>query len=222
MKQKIARRYSVPKKYKVKEIFGPTIQGEGRHAGLGVVFLRFAGCNKWSGREADRAKSVCHFCDTDFVGGDSLTAEEIYQKIKAINPRSFPVVISGGEPMLQLDKELVDVLRVFELHLETNGSICIDEKLGDLQWVIEHVTVSPKQPFKETKVKNADSLKLLYPYLPVVDPQSFLDDGLYGDYYLQPIDDENYERNLEDANNIVQNNSKLRLSLQTHKIIGVE
>ncbi len=111
------------KTYRVKSIFGPTLQGEGSFSGTCTLFLRFAGCNRWSGLEKDRAKSFCKFCDTDFREGESLTAEKIVERLDALGgPKR--VVITGGEPTLQLDFELLSRLKAsgYETHLETNGS----------------------------------------------------------------------------------------------------
>ena len=167
------------KRYKVKEIFGPTIEGEGSKAGEVVLFLRLSGCNRWSGKEEDRADSICHFCDTDFFGGELLERETIVERLRErgeqyykdkdgneAHPRMFQlrVVISGGEPTLQMDYLLLRLLKEsnFLIYVETNGSRRIDPKTLDL---IDHLVVSPKQSEQLTKIKVCDDLKLLYPYL---------------------------------------------------------
>lgn len=207
------------KRYQVKSIFGPTLQGEGSHAGTCVVFLRLAGCNRWTGLEKDREKSFCKFCDTDFRGGEPKTSEEI---LSALNALSGPkrVVITGGEPTLQLDRELLSTLRHggYEIHLETNGS----RALGELHTLIDHVTMSPKQAVANTRIERCDDLKILFPLSNhLVTPEAF------GSFpakrkYLQPVMDEAYERNLKQTIERVYQSPEWRLSLQTHKILGVE
>jgi len=116
------------KKYLVKEIFGPTIQGEGSYTGQACLFLRFSGCNKWSGRPEDKPNSICSFCDTDFVGGERMDSKEIIRRLGEIRGDIEILVLSGGEPALQVDEALCKELSEagFELHIETNGS----KKLG--------------------------------------------------------------------------------------------
>lgn len=207
-------------KYKVKEIFGPTIQGEGYWSGSAVVFLRLTGCNKWSGRAEDKASSICSFCDTDFVGGDSLTADQIVEKLKALSEDVRHLVISGGEPLLQLDRALCIALRKegFYISIETNGS----KPLGELNGLIDHVTMSPKQPPKETKLEYCDDLKILYPF---ISPQITLES--FGDFkhtraYLQPIDDPDKSLNTFRAIQAIYKNSKVLLGVQLHKILEVK
>lgn len=207
------------KRYQVKSIFGPTLQGEGSYAGTCVVFLRFAGCNRWTGREKDREKSFCKFCDTDFRGGEPKTAEEI---LSALNALAGPkrVVITGGEPTLQLDRELLSTLRQggYEIHLETNGS----RALGELHTLIEHVTMSPKQTLAETKLERCDDLKILFPLSNhLVTPEAFSSFPAKHKY-LQPVMDDVYESNLRQTIERVYQTPEWRLSLQTHKILGVE
>lgn len=207
------------KTYKIKSIFGPTLQGEGTHAGTCVLFLRFAGCNRWTGLEQDREKSFCRFCDTDFRGGESLTAAQILHKLGALNgPRR--VVLTGGEPTLQLDGDLLRELKHegYEIHLETNGSRAI----GELRGLIDHITMSPKQLRDATALESCDDLKLLYPL-----PDSGVTLEEFGSFpckrkYLQPVMDQNYEGNLRATVCRIYGNPEWRLSLQTHKIVGVE
>lgn len=207
------------KRYQVKSIFGPTIQGEGSNTGTCVVFLRLAGCNRWSGLEQHRDKSFCKFCDTDFRGGQPKTSNEI---LDALNALSGPkrVVITGGEPTLQLDLELLCALRNggYEIHLETNGS----KALGELHQLIHHVTMSPKQPVNETKLERCDDLKILFPLLnPLVTPEAFSSFESKRKY-LQPVMDQDYEINLKKTVEKIYQLPEWRLSLQTHKILGVE
>lgn len=207
------------KTYQVKSIFGPTIQGEGSHVGTCVLFLRLAGCNRWSGLEKDREKSFCRFCDTDFRGGKPMTAVEIATALDELaGPRK--IVITGGEPTLQIDENLLRTLREygFEIHLETNGS----KALGDLHSLIDHVTMSPKQQRAQTKLERCDDLKLLFPLpSPFVLPDDFADFPAK-QRFLQPISEVGYEQNLQGAIEFIQQRPGWRLSLQTHKIIGVE
>lgn len=219
------------KTYRVKEIFGPTLQGEGTHAGRAVIFLRFAGCNKWNGRKESKPNSVCYYCDTDFTGGEKMTAVEIEQAIVDLAEKhghvyalgNYHVVISGGEPMMQLDEGLAELLsRQHFLHLETNGSIPISPLINRH---LKHVTVSPKQPWSETKVRYAEALKLLFPYLGTTGSLVSLDSFHQfkaGEIFIQPIVDETYEANLKGAIRECLNNPHVRLSLQQHKILGLQ
>nr|BFD67527.1 7-carboxy-7-deazaguanine synthase [Bdellovibrio sp. HAGR004] len=207
------------KTYQVKSIFGPTIQGEGSHVGTCVLFLRFAGCNRWSGLEKDRARSFCRFCDTDFRGGNPMTAQGI---AAALNDLSGPktVVITGGEPTLQIDKDLLLTLREngFAIHLETNGS----KSLGELLPLIDHVTMSPKQGRAQTKLESCDDLKILFPLSdPLVTPDAFSDFPAK-QKFLQPIAEDGYEINRDETLAFIFRRPEWRLSLQTHKILGVE
>lgn len=207
------------KTYMVKSTFGPTIQGEGTYAGTVVKFLRFAGCNKWSGKEEDRAKSVCWYCDTDFRGGDKVTADQIVERLNALGA-CRRVVISGGEPSLQVDKELLEKLIAadYEIHMETNGS----KDIGDLAGMFTHITCSPKQPRDQTKLKYAHDFKLLWPPpLPEMTMASFYTFNA-DSFYLQPLWTEKYDVNLKDAVKTVLENPEWKISVQTHKIIGVE
>lgn len=206
------------KKYAIAEIFGPTIQGEGMHAGKVVSFLRFAGCNKWSGLEKDKHNSICKFCDTDFKVKERLTASEILQRFKEIG--CSIIVVSGGEPLLQLDALLTMTLNRegFRLHIETNGSIKIPFEIAPY---INHVCCSPKQSWEETKLTWCDELKLLYPPInEEITIENFA--GMPSKTtYLQPVHDENYKENVkETVNKCIKTGANL--SLQLHKIIGVK
>lgn len=208
------------KTYRVKSIFGPTLQGEGSHAGTCTMFLRFAGCNRWTGLEKDRENSFCKFCDTDFRGGEPMTAEEIVMKLNELSPSVKRVVMTGGEPSLQVDRELMHALRFngYEVHLETNGS----RALGEIAAMFDHITMSPKQSREETKLEWCDDLKILYP-LPnsPVTPEAF-DTFPTEHRFLQPVMDKDYVGNLRATICRIYGNPRWRLSLQTHKIVGVE
>ena len=220
------------KTYKVKEIFGPTLQGEGSRAGMPCVFVRLSGCNKWNGKAKDKSKSTCFFCDTDFLGGDKLTADEIAEKVHEIfsmsdysNKSRRWVVVSGGEPLLQVDPPLLRRLKYdWKTHvaIETNGTVEVGRELRSL---IDHLTVSPKDKIDDLKMTEADDLKVLFPYI----NSSRSDDWRRGfvakNYFLQPINFTNeinskaVERGVEE---VIRIGSPWKLSLQQHKIIGVE
>jgi 7-carboxy-7-deazaguanine synthase len=207
--------------YSVKEIF-KTLQGEGRHAGRPAVFCRFAGCNLWSGREQDRAKAVCTFCDTDFVGTDGTrggkfkTAEALAGEIGDVWGEGRDgrfVVLTGGEPLLQVESELIDALHAqgFEIAVETNGTL---EAPAGIDWVC----VSPKAgaPLRQT---SGDELKLVY-------PQTGLDPGEltgldFKHYWLQPMDGPDLAGNTQAAVDYCLAHPQWRLSVQTHKLIGI-
>ena len=207
--------------YSVKEIF-LTVQGEGGQAGRPAVFMRFAGCNLWTGREQDRAGAVCTFCDTDFVGTDGpgggkfRTPDALADAVATTwragdGPRL--VVCTGGEPLLQLDAALIDALhaRGFEIAVETNGTI---EAPAGIDWIC----VSPKAdaPVAQTR---GHELKLVYPQ-PGVDPARF--EGLdFERFYLQPMDGPARDANTQAAVAYCLSHPRWRLSVQTHKYIGV-
>ncbi len=206
--------------YSVKEIF-LTVQGEGGQTGRAAVFLRFAGCNLWSGREEDRADAVCTFCDTDFVGADGegggkfatpqALAAAVGRAWKGGAPRL--VVCTGGEPLLQLDPPLIEALHAqgFEIAVETNGTI---EAPAGLDWIC----VSPKADAKVVQSRGQE-LKLVYPQAGV-DPEAFA--GLdFERFYLQPMDGPDREANTRAAMAYCLERPRWRLSLQTHKLIGV-
>ena len=204
--------------YGVKDIFGPTIQGEGFHTGRPVKFLRFAGCNRWSGLLKDQPQSICSFCDTDFVGGQSLTARSILEILEKI-PGPRRLVISGGEPSLQLDVELLEKLKNknYEIYVETNGS----KDLSELSPHLDHITVSPKQSLEETKIQKAHDLKLLFPFLTKDISARGFEKFKAQNRYVQPIWNEHYGHNLKGAIKFVYTHPQWKLSLQTHKLIGV-
>jgi 7-carboxy-7-deazaguanine synthase len=207
--------------YQVKEIFY-TLQGEGANAGTPAVFCRFAGCNLWSGREQDRATAKCRFCDTDFVGVDGVgggqfqTADDLARACRAAcTARAGPamVVLTGGEPMLQVDDDLIDALhaRGFSIAIETNGTLAVPDG-------IDWVCVSPKagQPLVQI---SGDELKLVY-------PQAGADPALYAalDFehrFLQPMDGPDRASNTAAAIAYCKANPPWRLSVQTHKVLGI-
>ena len=207
------------RKYSVHNIFGPTIQGEGGMTGTVCHFIRLSGCNMWDGRPETRAASTCPFCDTDFYSHTLMSAETIVEQLDALNRKGW-VTISGGEPALQLDQNLVDTLHKagYLVALETNGTKEIKAKVG-------YVTVSPKLPSKQTIVVNCDTLKLLYPHSnPLIRPEYF-DHINAQDKYLQPIDTGNDQENKIIIQRTIDKLYELdgwRLSLQTHKYVGVE
>jgi 7-carboxy-7-deazaguanine synthase len=205
--------------YAVKEIF-LTLQGEGGQAGRAAVFCRFAGCNLWSGREADRATAVCNFCDTDFVGVDGegggrfKTARALAEAVAAQwrgAAKDRLVVCTGGEPLLQIDEPLVDALHAagFSIAVETNGVIAAP---AGLDWIC----VSPKAALAQT---TGQELKLVYPQAGV-DPARFeaLD---FERFSLQPMDGPDREANTRAAIAYCLTHPHWRLSVQTHKYLGL-
>ena len=207
--------------YSVKECF-LTLQGEGMQAGRRAVFLRFAGCNLWSGREQDRASAQCNFCDTDFVGTDGpgggkfagadALAEQVLETWgEAAGERL--VVITGGEPMLQLDRPLIDALhsRGFRIAVESNGTLAAAEG-------IDWLCVSPKAGTKVVQ-RSGDELKLVWPQQGI-DPGE-LEHWDFRHFLVQPMDCEHREQALEAAIRLVMARPQWRLSLQTHKLIGL-
>jgi len=215
--------------YTVKELF-PTLQGEGAHTGRAAVFCRFTGCNLWSGREEDRATAVCQFCDTDFVGFDGdgggkfETANDLADAIEKAwlstqaGPQQRYVVFTGGEPLLQLDKDLIDVLhhKGFELAIETNGTLKVP--VG-----VDWVCVSPKAG-ADLVVLQADEIKLVIPQSGHQNLENLLARFEKMDYrhrYLQPMDGAQLAENTQLAIQLCQKRPLWRLSMQTHKIIGI-
>lgn len=207
--------------YSVKEIYY-TLQGEGQHAGRPAVFLRFAGCNLWSGREEDRYKAICQFCDTDFWGTDGLnggkypTAQHLVAQVNALFPshsQNKYVVCTGGEPMLQLDTDLVQAFHQekIEVGIETNGTIPI---ALDLDWIC----VSPKE-HTVIEQKSGDELKIVYPQ-GGMDPKDW-EHLSFTHFLLSPMDNENHKANIEACVQYCLQNPKWKLSLQTHKMLMI-
>jgi 7-carboxy-7-deazaguanine synthase len=207
--------------YAVHELFY-TLQGEGANTGRPAVFCRFAGCNLWTGREEDRASAICRFCDTEFVGtggpgGGRFAAERLADAVAAAWPagqrgRRF-VVCTGGEPLLQLDAALLDALhrRGFEVAVETNGTVVPPDG-------IDWLCVSPKAA-SALVVERGDELKLVYPQ-EGAPPEQF--EGLaFTHFYLQPMDGPAREANTASALRYCLDHPRWRLSLQTHKLLGI-
>ena len=201
--------------YTVKEIF-KTLQGEGSWSGRAAVFCRFAGCNLWSGREEDRASAVCQFCDTDFVGGTRYVGRELAEAIASAWGKDRAnrfVVLTGGEPLLQVDQALINDLhgRGFFVALETNGTRAAP--LG-----IDWICYSPKAG-TQRGIGKFDELKLPFPQVGA-DPDDFT--HLFCDrLFLQPIDGPRLAENTKAAVAYCLANPKWRLSIQTHKVIGI-
>jgi 7-carboxy-7-deazaguanine synthase len=207
--------------YTVKEIF-LTLQGEGAHTGRPAVFCRFAGCNLWSGREDDRASAQCRFCDTDFVGTDGTqggsypSADDLAAVIAdqwGVDLHRRFVVMTGGEPLLQLDRDLVEALhaRGFAIAVETNGTL--DPPPG-LDWIC----VSPKAN-TELRIKSGHELKLVFPQ-PDAPPERFANLA-FEHFSLQPMDGPNLAENTARAVAYCLHHPRWRLSLQTHKWLGI-
>lgn len=206
--------------YSVKELFY-TLQGEGARAGRPAVFLRFAGCNLWSGREQDRADAICQFCDTDFVGTDGdgggkfETAESLADAAKAKWPGGGApyVVCTGGEPLLQLDAPLIDSLhaRGFEIAIESNGTLSAPPG-------VDWICISPKAN-AEFVQRSGNELKLVYPQSGA-DPAQY--EGLAFDhFFLSPMDSPERDANTQAAIAYCLAHPQWRLSLQTHKFLGI-
>ena len=207
--------------YAVKEAF-LTLQGEGANAGRAAVFCRFAGCNLWSGREEDRRKAVCQFCDTDFVGtngvngGRFATAESLAEHVEKLWRGSRAerfVVCTGGEPLLQLDTALIDALhaRSFRIAVESNGTIAAP---AGIDWLC----ISPKADSAVVQ-RSGNELKLVYPQTGV-DPAAYADWN-FEHFFLQPMDNALRADNTAKAVEYCLQHPQWRLSLQTHKLIGI-
>jgi 7-carboxy-7-deazaguanine synthase (Cx14CxxC type) len=209
--------------YSVKELFY-TLQGEGRNAGRPAVFCRFTGCNLWSGHEKDRSTATCQFCDTDFVGTDGTgggkfeTARDLVRAIAGLWPvsgssvRPF-VVCTGGEPLLQLDQQLVDELHRFdfEIAVETNGTRTAPEG-------IDWICVSPKAR-ADLVLRAGNELKLIFPQ-DGAEPEKFINLD-FQHFFLQPMDGPQAATNTRLATDYCLANPRWRLSLQTHKFLGI-
>jgi len=212
--------------YSVREIYY-TLQGEGARTGRPAVFLRFAGCNLWSGREQHRAEAVCRFCDTEFVGTDGPgggkfeTAGELADAVARAWPahdahRHRYVVCTGGEPLLQLDTAAIDALHAarFEVGVESNGTIAAPPG-------IDWLCVSPKGSAR-LRQTSGDELKLVYPQPEdAAQPERF-ESLEFGHFYLQPLDDERRDANTRATIDYCLAHPRWKLSLQTHKILGID
>jgi 7-carboxy-7-deazaguanine synthase len=209
--------------YSVKEIYY-TLQGEGANVGRAAVFCRFAGCNLWSGREQDRSEAVCQFCDTDFVGTDGpgggkfATASQLARAVASVWPAEHPsdrrfVVCTGGEPLLQLDRPLLAALHAegFQVAVETNGTV---PPPAGIDWLC----VSPKAE-AALAVAEGDELKLVFPQ-EGAEPERF-EQLRFRHFFLQPMDGPSRESNTERALRYCLSHPRWRLSLQTHKLLGI-
>ena len=207
-------------KYRIKEIFF-TQQGEGKNTGKDFIFVRFSGCNLWSGQEKHRASAICKFCDTDFYGTDGINggkyqAKELIEKIKSLwisADSQIRVVLTGGEPLLQVDKGLISALKKENIYIavETNGTL---EAPDGIDWIC----MSPKAN-TEIKLRKGSEVKVVYPQKNL-NPDNFnvLD---FKNFYIQPMDSENYEHNVSQSVKYCMQNPNWKLSLQTHKILGI-
>lgn len=206
--------------YRIKEIYF-TQQGEGSNTGRDFVFVRFSGCNLWSGKEKNRKSAICQFCDTDFYGTDGInggvySAKQLIEKIKSLwvsRDDNIAVVLTGGEPLLQVNDELVAALKQEEIYIavETNGTL-------DAPDHIDWICMSPKAN-TEIKLKKGNEIKVIFPQ-ESLDPEKFsLFD--FSEFYLQPMDSNKYQENLNATITYCQKNPKWKLSLQTHKILGI-
>ena len=206
--------------YRIKEIFF-TQQGEGKNTGKDFIFVRFSGCNLWSGKEKNRASAVCSFCDTDFYGTDGINggkyeAKELIEKIKSLwisADSQIRVVLTGGEPLLQVDKPLIDALKNEDIYIavETNGTL---EAPDGIDWIC----MSPKAN-TEIKLKKGSEVKVVYPQKNL-NPDDF-NILNFKNFYIQPMDSQSYEDNVSQAVKYCMRNPNWKLSLQTHKILGI-
>ena len=208
-------------KYSIKEIYY-TLQGEGYHTGRPAVFIRFSGCNLWTGHEKDRSGAICNWCDTDFVGtnginGGKLSAEEVINTINSLwigNVQTEPyVVCTGGEPLLQMDESLIEAIHKagFEIGLETNGTMIPPEG-------IDWICVSPKAN-TDLVLKNGNELKVVYPQCGM-NPRTH-EKLKFDHFYIQPMDGIDQKNNIKRSEKFVLDHPKWKLSLQTHKILGI-
>ena len=207
------------KSYSVKEVYY-TLQGEGAHAGRAALFLRFSGCNLWSGREEDRSNAICKFCDTDFRGtdgpeGGKYTADQLASKLASMWPdESTPyVVCTGGEPLLQLDAQLIDAMHEVgcEIAIETNGTI---EAPDGIDWIC----MSPKAN-TDIVVRSGDEIKIVFPQ-PGIDPLDF-SSWDFAHFFIQPMDSPQLTQNTEKAIQFCKDHPKWKLSVQSHKLLGI-
>ena len=206
--------------YRIKEIYF-TQQGEGKNTGKNFVFVRFSGCNLWSGKEKNRESAIFKFCDTDFYGVDGVNggiyeAKELVRMIKSLwmvdsNPVS--AVLTGGEPLLQLDDELIQELKKEDIYIaiETNGTLLAPDG-------IDWICMSPKAG-TEIKLRSGSEIKVVYPQKDL-DPDKFSDLD-FENFFIQPMDSKELESNVAKSIKFCMDNPKWRLSLQTHKILGI-
>ena len=206
--------------YRIKEIYF-TQQGEGKNTGKNFVFVRFSGCNLWSGKEKNRESAICKFCDTDFYGVDGVNggiyeAKELVRMIKSlwmVDSSPVSAVLTGGEPLLQLDDELIQELKKEEIYIaiETNGTLLAPDG-------IDWICMSPKAG-TEIKLRSGSEIKVVYPQKDL-DPDKFSDLD-FENFFIQPMDSKELESNVAKSIKFCMDNPKWRLSLQTHKILGI-
>ena len=207
--------------YTVKEIYF-TLQGEGYHTGRPAVFIRFTGCNLWTGLEWDRQSAICNWCDTDFVGtdgpnGGKYSAIEITNIISDLWPESQPsrpyIVCTGGEPLLQMDNTLIETIHDagFEIGLETNGTILPPQG-------IDWICVSPKSK-ADFILKKGNELKIVFPQSGISPRQH--ENLEFDHFFIQPMDGEKQKENIKKSEEFVFKHPQWKLSLQTHKIMGI-
>ena len=206
--------------YRIKEIYF-TQQGEGKNTGKDFVFVRFAGCNLWSGKEKHRASAICKFCDTDFYGTDGVNGgiyetKDLVTKIKSLwisKDSEIRVVLTGGEPLLQVDDSLITALKKANIYIaiETNGTLKAPKG-------IDWICMSPKAN-TDIQLTEGSEIKVIYPQ-ENLDPADF-NNMNFSNYYIQPMDSKDYEANVSKSVEFCMQNSSWRLSLQTHKILGI-
>ena len=206
--------------YRIKEIYF-TQQGEGKNTGKDFVFVRFAGCNLWSGKEKHRASAICKFCDTDFYGTDGVNGgvyetKDLLTKIKSLwvsMDSEIRVVLTGGEPLLQVDDSLITALKKANIYIaiETNGTLKAPKG-------IDWICMSPKAN-TDIKLTEGSEIKVIYPQ-ENLDPTD-LNNLNFSNSYIQPMDSKDYEANVSKSVEFCMQNSNWRLSLQTHKILGI-
>jgi len=206
--------------YKIKEIYF-TQQGEGKNTGKDFVFVRFAGCNLWSGKEKHRASAICKFCDTDFYGTDGVNGgiyetKDLVTKIKSLwisKDSEIRVVLTGGEPLLQVDDSLITALKKANIYIaiETNGTLKAPKG-------IDWICMSPKAN-TDIQLTEGSEIKVIYPQ-ENLDPADF-NNMNFSNYYIQPMDSKDYEATVSKSVEFCMQNSNWRLSLQTHKILGI-
>ena len=206
---------------KVKEIYY-TLQGEGHHTGRPAVFCRFSGCNLWSGREEDRHKAICQFCDTDFWGTDGLnggkyTPEDLAQKCLSLWPSGHEqpfVVFTGGEPLLQLNDDVLSAFKALNFYtaVETNGTL-------EAPQLIDWICMSPKAN-SDIIVTSGDEIKIVQPQIGI-DPKDF-EQYNFDHFYIQPMDNDHQVENIKHCIEYCKLNPQWSLSLQTHKVMGID
>ena len=207
-------------KYRIKEIYF-TQQGEGKNTGKDFVFVRFAGCNLWSGKEKHRASAICKFCDTDFYGTDGVNGgvyetKDLVTKIKSLwisKDSEIRVVLTGGEPLLQVNDSLITALKKANIYIaiETNGTLKAPKG-------IDWICMSPKAN-TDIQLTEGSEIKVIYPQ-ENLNPADF-NNLNFSNYYIQPMVSKDYEANVSKSVEFCMQNSNWRLSLQTHKILGI-